>query len=56
MTAPVPQRVSRGSKTPIGELVDIMAVGLTFAYPAAPGARRVAGETLRIDGGVNIKA
>jgi enoyl-[acyl-carrier protein] reductase I len=56
MTAQSRSRCPGAAKAPIGESVDIMDVGLTFAYPAAPGARRVAGETLRIDGGVNIKA
>ena len=41
---------------PIGELVDIMDVGFTCAYLATPYARRLSGETLYVDGGVNIMA
>ena len=43
-------------KAPIGELVDIMDVGFTCAYLATPYARRLSGETLFVDGGVNIVA
>ena len=43
-------------RAPIGELVDIMDVGFTCAYLATPYARRLSGETLYIDGGVNIMA
>ena len=43
-------------KTPVGELVDIMDVGFACAYLATPYARRMSGETLYIDGGVNIMA
>jgi enoyl-[acyl-carrier protein] reductase I len=43
-------------RAPIGELVDIMDVGLTCAFLASPYARRLSGETLYIDGGVNIMA
>jgi enoyl-[acyl-carrier protein] reductase I len=43
-------------RTPIGELVDIMDVGLTCAFLATPYARRLSGETLYVDGGVNIMA
>ncbi len=43
-------------RAPIGELVDIMDVGFTCAYLATPFARRLSGETLYIDGGVNIMA
>jgi len=39
-----------------GELVDIMDVGFTCAYLATPYARRLSGETLYVDGGVNIMA
>jgi enoyl-[acyl-carrier protein] reductase I len=41
-------------RAPIGELVDIMDVGFTCAYLATPYARRLSGETLYVDGGVNI--
>ena len=41
---------------PIGELVDIMDVGFACAYLATPYARRLSGETLFVDGGVNIMA
>ena len=43
-------------RAPIGELVDIMDVGFACAYLATPFARRISGETLYIDGGVNIMA
>ena len=41
-------------RAPIGELVDIMDVGFACAYLATPYARRLSGETLYVDGGVNI--
>ncbi|QZA80803.1 enoyl-ACP reductase FabI [Deefgea piscis] len=43
-------------RAPVGELVDIMDVGYTCAYLATPYARRLTGETIYIDGGVNIMA
>src|SRR4051812_6716158 len=43
-------------RSPLGELVDIMDVGYTCAYLATPYARRLSGETLYVDGGVNIMA
>ena len=43
-------------KAPLGELVDIMDVGFTCAFLATPYARRLSGETLYVDGGVNIMA
>jgi enoyl-[acyl-carrier protein] reductase I len=43
-------------KAPLGELVDIMDVGWTCAYLAAPFARRVTGGTVYVDGGANIIA
>ena len=43
-------------RAPIGELVDIMDVGFTCAFLATPYARRLSGETLFVDGGVNIMA
>ena len=43
-------------RAPVGELVDIMDVGLACAYLATPYARRMTGETLYVDGGVNIMA
>jgi enoyl-[acyl-carrier protein] reductase I len=43
-------------RAPIGELVDTMDVGFTCAYLATPYARRLSGETLYVDGGVNIMA
>jgi len=45
-----------GKRAPVGELVDIMDVGFTCAYLATPYARRLSGETLYVDGGVNIMA
>ena len=41
-------------RAPLGELVDIMDVGYTCAFLATPLARRLTGETLFVDGGVNI--
>jgi enoyl-[acyl-carrier protein] reductase I len=43
-------------RAPIGELADIMDVGFTCAYLATNYARRLSGETLYVDGGVNIMA
>lgn len=43
-------------RAPLGQLVDIMDVGFTCAYLATPYARRLSGETLYVDGGVNIMA
>jgi enoyl-[acyl-carrier protein] reductase I len=43
-------------RAPLGELVDIMDVGYTCAFLATPLARRLTGETLYVDGGVNIVA
>jgi len=43
-------------RAPAGELVDIMDVGFACAYLATPYARRMTGETLYVDGGVNIMA
>ena len=43
-------------RAPIGELIDIMDVGYACAYLATPFARRISGETMYIDGGVNIMA
>jgi enoyl-[acyl-carrier protein] reductase I len=45
-----------GSRAPVGELVDIMDVGFTCAYLSTPYARRITGETMYVDGGVNIMA
>jgi enoyl-[acyl-carrier protein] reductase I len=43
-------------RAPLGELVDILDVGYTCAFLATPFARRLSGETLYVDGGVNIMA
>jgi enoyl-[acyl-carrier protein] reductase I len=43
-------------RAPLGELVDILDVGYTCAFLATPLARRLTGETVYIDGGVNIMA
>jgi enoyl-[acyl-carrier protein] reductase I len=43
-------------RAPAGELVDIMDVGFACAYLATPYARRMTGQTLYVDGGVNIMA
>lgn len=45
-----------GERAPLGELVDIMDVGLTVAYLSTPYAKRITGETMYVDGGVNIMA
>ena len=42
--------------TPLGELVDIMDVGYACAFLASPFARHLTGETLYVDGGLNILA
>jgi enoyl-[acyl-carrier protein] reductase I len=44
------------ARAPVGELVDIMDVGFTCAYLATPYARRLTGDTIYVDGGVNIMA
>jgi enoyl-[acyl-carrier protein] reductase I len=44
------------SRAPVGELVDIDDVGYACAYLATPYARRLTGQTLYIDGGVNVMA
>jgi enoyl-[acyl-carrier protein] reductase I len=41
-------------RAPVGELVDIDDVGYTCAYLATPYARRLTGQTIYVDGGVNI--
>jgi enoyl-[acyl-carrier protein] reductase I len=43
-------------RAPLGELVDTMDVGFTCAFLATPYARRLSGDTLYVDGGVNIMA
>jgi enoyl-[acyl-carrier protein] reductase I len=43
-------------RAPLGELVDILDVGYTCAFLATPFAKRLTGETLYVDGGVNIMA
>jgi enoyl-[acyl-carrier protein] reductase I len=43
-------------RAPLGELVDIMDVGYTCAFLSTPLAKRLTGETLYVDGGVNIMA
>jgi len=45
-----------GQRAPVGELVDIMDVGFACAYLATPYARRMTGQTMYVDGGVNIMA
>ena len=54
-------RFSQGSKKDWpgarwGELVDIDDVGFAVAYLATPYARRITGDTIYVDGGVNIMA
>jgi enoyl-[acyl-carrier protein] reductase I len=43
-------------RAPLGELVDIMDVGFTCAFLATPYARRLTGNTVFVDGGLNIMA
>ncbi|HEX6735342.1 MAG TPA: enoyl-ACP reductase FabI [Azonexus sp.] len=43
-------------RAPLGELVDIMDVGFTCAFLSTPYARRLTGNTVYVDGGVNIMA
>ncbi|HZZ94609.1 MAG TPA: enoyl-ACP reductase FabI [Usitatibacter sp.] len=43
-------------RAPVGDLVDIMDVGFTCAYLATPYARRITGETMYVDAGINIMA
>lgn len=43
-------------RAPVGELVNIMDVGFACAFLATPYARRITGETLYVNGGVNIMA
>jgi enoyl-[acyl-carrier protein] reductase I len=43
-------------RAPVGELVDIMDVGFACAYLATDYARRITGNTVYVDGGVNIMA
>ena len=43
-------------RAPVGELVDIMDVGFTCAYLATPYARHMTGDTVYVDGGINIMA
>lgn len=44
------------ARAPLGELVDIMDVGLACGYMATPYAKRLSGNTVYIDGGANIMA
>ena len=44
------------SRAPVGELVDIDDVGYACAFLATSYARRMTGQTLYVDGGVNIMA
>jgi enoyl-[acyl-carrier protein] reductase I len=41
-------------RAPVGELVDIDDVGYACAFLATPYARRMTGQTVYVDGGVNI--
>jgi len=43
-------------RSPVGELVDIMDVGFAVAFLATPYGRRLTGQTLYVDGGINIMA
>jgi len=43
-------------RAPMGELADIMDVGRACAFLATPYARHLSGDTIYVDGGVNIMA
>ena len=43
-------------RAPMGELADITDVGFACAYLATPYARHLSGDTVYVDGGVNIMA
>lgn len=43
-------------RAPLGELADIMDVGFTCAYLATSYAKRITGNTVYVDGGLNIVA
>jgi enoyl-[acyl-carrier protein] reductase I len=43
-------------RAPVGELIDIMDVGMACAYLATPYARHITGETLYVDSGFHIMA
>jgi len=43
-------------RAPVGELIDIMDVGMACAYLATPYGRRITGETLYVDSGFHIMA
>lgn len=43
-------------RSPVGELVDIMDVGFACAFLATPYGRRLTGQTMYVDGGINIMA
>jgi enoyl-[acyl-carrier protein] reductase I len=43
-------------KAPLGELVDIMDVGLACAFLATDFARRITGGTIYVDGGAHVVA
>ncbi len=43
-------------RSPVGEAVDIMDIGFACAYLATPYGRRITGDTIYVDGGVNIMA
>lgn len=44
------------ARAPLGEIVEIMDVGYTCAYLASTFAQHITGETLYVDGGLNILA
>jgi enoyl-[acyl-carrier protein] reductase I len=43
-------------RAPVGELIDIMDVGMACAYLATPYCRHITGETVYVDGGLHIMA
>lgn len=43
-------------RAPVGELIDIMDVGMACAYLATPYGRHITGETLYVDSGFHIMA
>lgn len=43
-------------RAPLGELVDIMDIGMTCAYLAASYGRHLTGDTVYVDGGLHVMA
>jgi len=43
-------------RAPVGDLVDIMDIGMACAYLATPYGRHITGETVYVDGGLHLMA